>query len=293
MDTILIATDFSTAGRTATHYGFELARLMEAKVILLSVNEVSKATELVHPVTPGELERLSYKKLLVEAERYDASKTVALSTEVRFGDIVESIIQAATDSNASFIVTGMKQGAFELRKILGSTVTNLIKLSPVPVFVVPATFAFAAPKSIALACDLDEETDLSILNPMKKLAQAFKAQVYMVRVIKNIMDEPISTEGMTKKLVTWFGEVDTTFEYTRAENVAKALTHFVDRKGVNLVTVIPHEHSFFEKLFTRSVTRDLLFKSHVPLLILPGLLQPVHREDEQMKTETGSVINIQ
>ena len=292
METILIATDFSTAGRSATQYGFELARLAKAKVILLSVNEVNTATDLVNPVTPLELERLRYKKLLEEAELFDKAKTVALATDVRFGDVVASIIEAATHHNASFIVTGMKQGTFELRKLLGSTVTTLVKQSPVPVIVVPARYTFSAPKRIVLACDLTAENDFSVLDPMKTLAHTFNAEVYVVRVIKDVMDEPISNEGTIRKLINYFGDIITRFDYNRAGNIAKALTDFVDHRGINLVTVIPHEHSFFEKLFSRSVTRDLIFESHVPLLVLPVQATLVSIKDNRTLAEQESVFNI-
>jgi hypothetical protein len=43
METILIATDFSSAARNATAYGFELARQMHAKVIFFTAYQLPSA----------------------------------------------------------------------------------------------------------------------------------------------------------------------------------------------------------------------------------------------------------
>jgi hypothetical protein len=49
-----------------------------------------------------------------------------------------------------------------------------------------------------------------------------------------------------------------------------------------MLTLIGREHNFVEKLFLKSVIKDMLFQTHVPLLILPDktrvAVTPEHEE---------------
>lgn len=268
METILIATDFSSAARNATIYGFELARHMRAKVILFTAYQPSPALPGTVVMSPVEARRNSYKLLLDEAEAVDPRRTVALETQSRQGAANSSILNAAVENNVSYIIVGMKERGKEIRKYFGSTVTHLYKTSPVPLIVVPAKAAFSIPERLALATDIDDETDIHILEPLKRISEKFESNVYLVRVIKKNMDEAVERLMRSERLRCFLEGIQQSSEFIKAENVAKALNDFVLEHGVNMVAVIPHEHSLFERIFTRSVTKDLVFNSDVPLLIL-------------------------
>ncbi|GEO12167.1 universal stress protein [Segetibacter aerophilus] len=270
METILIATDFSTAARNATIYGFELARKMKAKVILFTACHHKTANhDNPYYLSPSEIERTAYKKLLDEAEILDPKRTVVLETQVGEGAADEAILAAASKSSVSYIIIGMKEQGKEIRKYIGSTVTHLSKTSVIPLIVVPADAVFTYPKTIALANDISDETDIDVLEPLKKITSTFNCKLYVVRVMKKTMIEVAERVISMERLKSFFASFYPYFEFIKAENVVKALNAFVKSKDVNMVAVIPHEHSFLERVFTRSVTRDLVFKAVVPLLILP------------------------
>jgi nucleotide-binding universal stress UspA family protein len=271
METILIATDFSSAARNATIYGFELARLIQAKVILFTAYQSSIALpDSAIYLSSNEMERNSYKQLLDEAEVIDPRRTVALKTQSRQGPVSASILSAALENNVSFIIVGMKKHGKEIRKCFGSTVTDLYKTSGIPLIVVPAEAVFSIPETIALASDITDDTDLHALNPLKKIGEIFVSRLFVVRVIKKFMDGVGERVMRSERLNSFLASLDTSFKFIRSENVAKALNTFVDEHSVNMVAVIPHEHTVMERLFTRSVTKDLVFHTHVPLLILPS-----------------------
>lgn len=281
MKTILIATDFSSAARNATTYGFELARQMQAKVILFTAYQTQPTLpDSSVSITATDLQRNAYKKLLEEAEAIDPLRTVSLETECLQGPVDSSILAAASLNNASYIIVGMKERGKEMRKYLGSTVTDLCKISPVPLIVVPADAVFTPLKTIALASDITDDTDVHILEPLKHIAEKFVSQLFIVRVIKKTMDEVAERVMKSERLSLFLTSLHPSFEFAKAENVAKAMNAFVKQHSVNMVAVIPHEHTLFERLFTRSVTKDLVFHTHVPLLILPF-------KNMVSKTETG------
>ncbi|MEJ7682491.1 MAG: universal stress protein [Segetibacter sp.] len=119
MKTILIATDFSHAGRNATQYGFEFAKTIEAKVILFNAFQFPSAhpeSLVYYPV--DELEKFSYRQLAIEAETIDPSCKVAYETQSSLGPVMDSILAVANENNVSFIIAGMKGHGKEIRKFL-------------------------------------------------------------------------------------------------------------------------------------------------------------------------------
>ncbi|WP_018617452.1 universal stress protein [Segetibacter koreensis] len=285
MKTILIATDFSSAARNATIYGFELARLIRAKVILFTAFTMPAALpESSLYLTSKELERNSYKQLLDEAETIDPRRTIALETQSRQGPVSSSILSAALEYKASYIIVGMKERGKEIRKYFGSAVTDLCKHSQVPLIVVPADAVFSIPKTIALASDITDDTDIQILEPLKKIVEKFESRLFVVRVIKNSMDEVASRVIKSKKLIWFLTSLYPSYVFPKARNVAKAMIAFVKQYAVDLVAVIPHEHTLFERLFTKSVTKNMIFRTPVPLLILP-------EKKDTIKEEPGKEID--
>jgi hypothetical protein len=243
---------------------------MQAKVLLFNAYQLPVSLpDSVFNVTPHELEKENYERLYLEAETIDPRRTVALETQCAQGPVNSSILSAAAHNNASYIVIGMKESGKEIRKYVGTTVTSLSKKSSIPLIVVPADATYSTPTTIALASDITDETDIHTLAPLKTLTEKFKSSLFVVRVIKKSMDEVVERVLRSESLNWFLKTVKHSFEFIKAENVAKALNAFVVKHAVNMVAVIPHEHTLFEKLFTRSVTKDLVFHSNVPLLILP------------------------
>jgi nucleotide-binding universal stress UspA family protein len=270
METILIATDFSPAARNATRYGFELSKAMNAKVILFNAYRLPGANPESFAYLPAsDYERLSYEQLAKEAETLDANARVALETQSSCGPIGDAVLSAAEKNNVSFIVIGMKGYGKELRKYFGSTVTLLSKTSSIPLIVVPEEASFSVPKTIALASDINSATDIRFLTPLKKLADHFNSKVFIVRVIKKSMTEAFERRMKSERLDWYLACLNHSFEYLEGDDVAKAMNTFVEEHSADLVAVIPHEHNLVERLFTRSVTKDLIFHTRVPLLILP------------------------
>jgi len=54
-----------------------------------------------------------------------------------------------------------------------------------------------------------------------------------------------------------------------------ALTEFVSTYHVDMLAMIPHRHSLFDNLLHSSVTKGIILKAKVPLLILPDI-KPKH-----------------
>jgi nucleotide-binding universal stress UspA family protein len=139
-DKILIVADDSESSIKVIEYGFNLARDLSAKVILLSV--VDPIYSLGNPdagVFPDDALMVSKAGavafLNAMKENYGAGIDVELLTPV--GDVQPVVCETAMQQGADLIVTGThgRTGLAFLFK--GSVAGSIIHHSPVPVCVVP------------------------------------------------------------------------------------------------------------------------------------------------------------
>ena len=62
---------------------------------------------------------------------------------------------------------------------------------------------------------------------------------------------------------------DVSFEFVISNNVSDGLANFIKEHHVDLPGMMPHKHNWAEHIFTKSETKEMIFESSIPLLILP------------------------
>lgn len=151
MKSILIALDYSPTATTVAEIGYELAKAMNARTILLHV--VADATyysspmyspilgfdsfssvNIIQPDTDEQLETASYRYLekLKQLLSDDTIRTV-----VKNGECGEAILATATELDADIVVMGThSRHGFE-KMLLGSIAENVLRNSLKPVFIIP------------------------------------------------------------------------------------------------------------------------------------------------------------
>ncbi|MBF9252251.1 universal stress protein [Pontibacter sp. 172403-2] len=142
LNRILILIDDSPCAIRAAKYGYELARELQAKVALLSVVDAALAEGNVDAgIFPeqeaGKLKRAAEE--LLHNIRNDYGQSVETEIFVPEGNVKETILQMAKEWKAKLIVIGSHGRTGFSRLLMGSIAEEVIRHSPVPVFVVPVT----------------------------------------------------------------------------------------------------------------------------------------------------------
>jgi len=65
-----------------------------------------------------------------------------------------------------------------------------------------------------------------------------------------------------------FDTIEHKFHFIENESVQEAINDFIDHNDMDLLIMLPKKHSFFESLFRRSQTKEMLYHSHIPILAL-------------------------
>lgn len=140
---ILFATDGSPSATEAQHEALELARALDAPLLVVSVAHATLPTvgysvygysEIVAQLRRAERARV--EALLAETADAAATAGVECSTEAGDGVAVDEICRIAAERRARLIVVGSHGWGAARRLLSGSVSTGLVHSAPCPVVVV-------------------------------------------------------------------------------------------------------------------------------------------------------------
>ena len=266
MKTILVATDFSSASSNALLYGVKLAEALNAKVILFhayippsSIPALSISISKYGVMLEIKQQLDDYAKLILK------EKASYIETVCEVGNPKKAIISMAKEKNVDLIITGMKGEGKNFKKVFGSTATSLTSDTLVPVLIIPEEATFTMADVIVLATDSGGNPLREDLEKFKAIKEAFHATVFVVNVVKNEDSQHLrfSENAEEEKYL------DVSFEYPVDADISHGLNAFIKKYDVQMLVMMPHRHDWSERLFRKSETHEMIFHTHIPLLILP------------------------
>ena len=271
MKTIFVTTDFSAASHNAFLYSLEMAKAFGAKVVLFHAFQqlVIPNMESTIVITLEDTKNLVKDRLSQHLRAVKDQEHVPVETGYEEGPASMTILAAAAKHQADIIISGMKEKGKTFRQFFGSTVTELARHTSIPLVVVPEEASYQQPDKIALASDIAPETDVHTLDALSEIGQRFHSKIYIVRIISNRFEEVYELLNRPTKFSRLSRALETQYEYSRNKHVTEALSNFIDTEHIHMLALVPHKHTLLERWFFKSSTKSMIFKSRIPLLILP------------------------
>ncbi len=185
---IIVATDLSECSAQALRAAAVLAAAQNAQLIVVHVVEELDAQSgwLILVETPAELEAqvLSEARVKVEAlvsQTLGAQAASEVVIVLRVGHAVDELLEEADKRLASCIACGTQGHSELMAALLGSTANQLIRESPIPILIVPATqHAFALHRILA---PVHVQEDQGWLRTTASLAHAHGARVTLLHAV--------------------------------------------------------------------------------------------------------------
>jgi nucleotide-binding universal stress UspA family protein len=141
MSTIVCAIDFSESSDRALAHALELGKRLGAKVVAvhawqLPVYAVPDGVAVFGPEVVAEITDGLQKQLAKTLESHRV-EGVTLEGKLVAGSPVESVLDAAKEAGADYVVIGTHGRTGFARLVIGSVAERLVRLSSIPVIVVP------------------------------------------------------------------------------------------------------------------------------------------------------------
>lgn len=269
MKKILVPTDFSENANLALRHAIEIANKLGATICILHAYQVAtSAGNLVsidHIVKADREEELT---ALIREIKHLLAPNTRIESRISKGNSVESICYSAEKLKADLIIMGTK-GADGMKKLfLGSTSSNVILHTPIPVLAIPTDFQNFHLKNITLALDSKKIEDLTLLKSILNLVKGFNAVLDLLTVI----DEDHPKASIDPDLEDYLKNegVDYTYFVVKAGHIVEGIRKFVAREKSDMLCLIHHPRGLFQNIFGASVAKEMVFDSGVPLMVLRG-----------------------
>lgn len=265
---ILVPIDFSTCANNALKYAIEIANVFKANLY------VANAYHIPVPIAEGAM--ISYTTLYEEVAK-DSEKSLEkainkintkdvsikkLAVAGYLIDVLESII---SKNKIDLVIMGTKGEGNISNKLLGSNTSHIMKKIITPVLAIPDGYSFTPIKNIAFASDY-QPTKSGQLNPLKQVAEKFNAHIHIINVTDKVEKTTVEEASTGIQLDHFLENVSHSFHLEDNDNVFEGIQNYIDTHPIDMLSIIPRQHSFLDKLFTSSVSKKLALKANIPIL---------------------------
>ena len=270
MKHIVLPTDFSENARHACHYAINLFKGQEVKFHLIHSFEPPHPTGMlirIDDILKKEaLQNLKNEQTLLAKDLHEGQE---MDVDAIVGELNNVTNQVIRKNNAELIVMGTK-GATGLKEIfVGSNASEIIQSSIKPVLAIPEDAPIKKPETFVLAADYENLENISALEPLRNLVKSVDGKLMVVNVQSND-DGEIIFNPVSEKLAIedYFEDIDHSYHEITNESVSEGLNDFVNSSNADVLAMIPEKNNFFMKIFHKSVTKQMVLHSQIPLLSL-------------------------
>ncbi|WP_430812572.1 MULTISPECIES: universal stress protein [unclassified Carboxylicivirga] len=266
MKRILLLTDFSDTARNAAMYALKMFENEKVYFDLLNAYDLEFSGSPYIMQVKDELAEESLRGLKNELSllhRRFPDARVELAS--RFGSLLDVVQSEILDFKPELIVIGCRGETALENFLLGSNAYEVVKNINSAILVVPKYAKFKKPDKIVFATDLRDFKVDEVVEPLRDLAKYFKAELMFVNVMEEDYVNRLEAES---KIAAHFDDIDLSFNFIEGEDVCNGILKFMEEKDADMVTLVRHNESFFERLFRPSVTRKMVLHPEHPMLIL-------------------------
>jgi nucleotide-binding universal stress UspA family protein len=257
MRDIIIPVDFSETSLNAARYAAAmLSEKPNTRVILYNMfkNEDEAATsEQYLQSLKAELEQKGVQNIETIKE---------LGT-----DLIDSLGRLAYQKTAELIIMGITEKEEWRQLFISSNTVKMAEENVCPVMIIPPTAKYNGITNVSLASDFK---DVDVTTPalaIKTILEIFNANLHIVNIDNehyvSLTDEYLAERAKMQKM---FAEFNPEFYFIGINDFFEGIEQFSKDKNIDLLVIIPRNHTFMNSLFTSSHTKKLAFNTSVPLL---------------------------
>lgn len=270
MVNILVPTDLSDLSKVAVQYAVKIVNKLGGTLTLLHVVSLTQPTRASMRLQLKSLEKelMDTAKEDLEAFVNEISGKLTTNEQINFkvvngASFSDTVRREAKKLHTGLIVMGTR-GARGIRKyVLGTNTASVIEVSHVPVLAVPELGEFKSFNNVVYATDLkDVDYELQILIPY---LEKFNSKVHLLHVTPSLKE----VAALEKKVAASISKAEISNVVAKVivnKEVDEAIDYYISESKADLLAMFTHDLTFYEKLFNRSVTRQMAFHNKVPLL---------------------------
>lgn len=269
MKTILFATDFSESSDKASLVAVQIAAQLNARLVLFNAYQpwlLRPGFPAKGDLNPERQRTESLRKLALLRRKLAQASNAKILAEVvaKEGLILDVLQESVVENNVDLLIMSTVGETPQASRLFGSLTTAMIARATVPMLLIPPTSTKTQFKQLALAIDLSKPAETMALDNVIRFAQAFEATVDMVCVTKE--PDRLEIRKAAEQMRDFFRLVPHTMSLIHSDQLTDTLQAFLVENRTDLLVMLPQSHSWFELLFSETVTQRMARKVDVPIL---------------------------
>lgn len=282
---ILVPVDFSSYSLNAACYAVHVAQQKGAEITLIHVyfNPVTNPISYDHfysfPANVAETlseivenARKLMKEFKDKLNSYLADHEISaiqIKTELIGGIAEEAILDFAEVGQYDLMVIGIR-GKGESENWFGSFMTEIINKASIPVLAIPgqASYKQSMFKQLMYATNFDKSDGIAI-RKLIEIALPLETHISVVH-IDDTADNPFINYDLAHFKEKYVGNADQVkmdFDLIINKNRARGIESYIIDKAIDIIAVTSHKRNIITSLFKPSLTKELLFRLEIPMLI--------------------------
>lgn len=265
---ILIPTDFSDNAENAIRYAVNFFGVDNQFFLLNTWQSPYTSSEVLISVEDiimkGSKEGL--KKEANWMKTFD--ENISCETLSEFGNLVDIINSVVREKSIDYVVMGT-QGATGLKEtLLGSNTASAAKSLNCPLLTVPTEASFNGIKNVVFAADYKEIENTDVLKPLVAIGKSYDAEITILNVLDKgkVTDIQQGYEGI--KIDHFLAGVKHKYDFVEEDDKANGIDNYVRSTKPDMLVMLERKTGFFKSIFHKSITKQMAFHSHLPILVL-------------------------
>lgn len=269
MKNILIPMDFSEVAKNALRYGLQLFEDENIFILHTCFGSYYNDSMFEEP-------RLDKKKILKQELTKDVLDIINkeelpdnIKIEVLNGDTTEVVKRYSKEKDIHQIVMGTRDKYTLLDKWIGTISLSIIKSMKIPVYLIPPFAKYNGFKSTVIASD-SHIGKSNLINWIKEWNLSHESFIRFLHIRDGEKaDFEIEKETIVNSL---FEDEDPKFGFEivskSSDDISQSLLASAYNYGSDLIIAIPENQTYLNSLLFKSVSKELIMKSEIPLLFI-------------------------
>jgi len=275
---ILFPTDFSENAKHALSFALKLAKENDAKLhIMHSIEEPYDFAPMVENIKQNVTQKVEklFDEILEDIKRADEFKHINVKTHLFEGRSVYSILNTADDYEVDLIVMGTQGRSALERLFFGSTTSEVVQQTDIPILVVPPYGEYNGFNNILFATDYGPH-DLNAMKFVTDLASHHNSHLKIIHVTrKKDGKEDLLIRGLKDYVSENISYKDIIFELIESDDLLKTVNGEVNKHDFSLIVTVRYQKLF--SIIGKKHSKEISQGTMVPLLVMPGKPDSSHK----------------
>jgi nucleotide-binding universal stress UspA family protein len=267
---ILVPIDFQEPSLKALEMAMNVAKLVNGTIHLLYVipkgdflTELSRGSDELVKIADAAKNRLN--------EIDEKYPDVKMTTKIEKGRVHDKILEIASELNARYIIIGENHYMDDKVKVLGSTVTQVVSRSTIPVITVKGDHTTLG-KRIVVPLDLSKETRAQVFNAIA-FGMHYNATIHLVSVLMggiSLTKSRIYAKLKKAQRTITENGIDCTIKlFNRTEDPPyKLIIKYGEEVDADMYMIMTHQESVSKDNYIGAVAHNIINESPKPVISL-------------------------